>query len=115
MNRYVMIFRSNRALSPEDSKKRAADIQAWVRQIKEMGVDLDPRNLGAVVAHYQADDSLSGDLGTNPTDPSLVTMVFFTAKDDEQAKQVAAIHPGPRYGVSLELRTWSPPGPPARP
>lgn len=43
-------------------------------------------------------------------DPTLTNLVFFDAAGEEQAIEVARIHPGLRYGVNVEVREWTFPG-----
>jgi hypothetical protein len=112
MHHYVMIFRTTRPFIAEEQQTRASDIQHWVAQVISMGIQLDPRNLGHTVANLsQVDGSTVSH--TDLADPSLVTMVYFDAPDNAKALEVARIHPSPRYGVTLELREWSTPAPPA--
>jgi hypothetical protein len=103
-----MVFRSTRALTPSELQQRALDIQAWVKKVTEMGVTLDPRNFGRTVANLS---TKNGELASRsePEDPSLATIVFFDAADGDEALAIARIHPGLRYGVTLELREWSSP------
>jgi hypothetical protein len=114
MQHFAMIFRSTRVLTPSESQQRALDIQAWVKKVTEMGVTLDPRNFGQTVANLS---TKYGELASRPEpeDPSLTTIVFFDVADGDQALAIARIHPGLRYGVTLELREWTPPRPAALP
>ena len=111
MHHYVMIFRTTRAFTAEEQQTRARDIQQWVAQVTSMGIQLDPRNLGDTIANLSQGDGESVS-HPEPTDPSLVTLVYFDAPDNAKALEVAHIHPGPRYGVTLELREWSVPAAP---
>lgn len=108
MKHYVMIFRATRALAPEEQKQRAADIRRWIQQVHSMGIELDPRNLGEFAEQFSLEGT-SVVSHEGPADPGIVTMVFFDAPGNEQAIGVARVHPGPRYGVRLELREWAPP------
>jgi hypothetical protein len=108
MQHFAIIFRSTRVLTASESQQRALDIQAWVKKVTEMGITLDPRNFGQTIANLSAKN---GELASRsePEDPSLVTIVFFDAPNNDQALAIARIHPGLRYGVALELREWNPP------
>jgi hypothetical protein len=108
MQHFAMIFRSTRVLTANESQQRALDIQAWVKKVTDMGITLDPRNFGQTLANLSGKN---GELASRfkPEDPSLVTIVFFDASDSDQALAIARIHPGLRYGVTLELREWNPP------
>lgn len=110
MKHYVMIFRATRPLTPEEQKQRGVEIGIWVKQVTGMGITLDPRNLGEVVANLstQGNEVVSR---SESNDPAFVTMVFFDAADQEQAVKIARIHPGLHYGVTVELREWSTPAP----
>jgi len=115
MHRYVMIFRNTRPFTAEEQQARAREIQQWIAQVTSMGIQLDPRNLGDTVANLAQVNGATGS-HTDPTDRSLITLVYFDAPDNAKALEVARIHPGPRYGVALELREWIAPGAPtARP
>jgi hypothetical protein len=114
MCHYVMIFRTTRPFTAEEQQTRTRDIQHWVAQVTSMSIQLDPRNLGDTVANLpQAGGAIVSQ--TDPTDRSLATLVYFDARDNAEALEVARTHPGPRYGVTLELREWSAPVPTARP
>jgi hypothetical protein len=112
MPHYALIFRSTRELTPEELKQRAVDIAAWVKQVTEMGITLDPRNLGETAANFsvQASEVISRD---KSSDPSLITIVFFDSPGSDQAVNIARIHPGLRYGVTVEVRAWTSPREPA--
>lgn len=112
MHHYVMIFRATRPFTTEEQQTRPRDIQKWVAEVTSMGIQLDPRNLGDTVANLsQVDGSIVS--RKDPTDRTLVTLVFFDAPDNTKALEIAHMHPGPRYGVTLELREWSAPIPQA--
>jgi hypothetical protein len=120
MRHYVMIFRTTRPFTAEEQQTRTRDIQRWVAQVTSMSIPLDPRNLGDTVANLpQAGDASVSQTNptdqTGPTDRGLATLVYFDARDNAEALEVARTHPGPRYGVALELREWSAPAPAARP
>jgi hypothetical protein len=110
MHHYVMIFRTTRPFTAEEQQIRGRDIQHWVAQVTAMGIQLDPRNLGDTVANLSQVDGETVN-HTDPTDHSLVTLVYFDAPDNAKALEVARSHPGPHYGVTLELREWSTPAP----
>ena len=105
---YVLIFHNTRALSPEELKQRAVGIAAWVKQVTEMGVTLDPRVLEETLANFSADgDKIVSHEG--PSDPTFRNLVFFDSASSEQAVTIARIHPGLRYGATVELREWTTP------
>jgi hypothetical protein len=109
MHHYVLLFRSTRAVAPEEQKPRANDIAAWVSQVTAMGVTLDPHTLEATIAAIPAQGAQP--VGHPPTgDPTLSNIVFFDATR-EQAIQIARMHPAPRYGVNVEMREWTSPRP----
>jgi hypothetical protein len=110
MHHYVMIFRTTRPFTAEEQQTRGRDIQHWVAQVTSVGIQLDPRNLGETVANLSQVDGEAVS-HTDPTDRSLVTLVYFDAPDNAKALEVARSHPGPHYGVTLELREWSTPAP----
>ena len=108
MKHYVLIFHSTRTLSPEEVKQRGVDIAAWVKQVTEMGVTLDPRSLEETLANFSADgDRVISREGSS--DPTFRNLVFFDAPSSEQAVTIARTHPGLRYGATVEVREWTSP------
>lgn len=105
---FALIFRATRPLTPEELKQRSIDIAAWVREAEEQKIILDPRNLGETLANFSKNGS---ELVSKqePRDPSLTTIVFFDTPSEKQAIDLARIHPGLRYGVTVEIREWSSP------
>jgi len=80
-----------------------------------MGITLDPEALNpSAVRLSQQNGSLVTEEG--PADPILTNLVFFDADGQEQAMEVARIHPGLHYGVNVEVREWTSPAanPPAQ-
>jgi hypothetical protein len=108
MKQYALIFHATRALTPDEQKQRPIDISAWVKKVAEMGIELDPRNFEESLANFSSSgkEIISG-LG--PSDPTLVTIVYFGSPDGEQAVEIARIHPALSYGVKVEVREWSTP------
>jgi hypothetical protein len=113
MPHYVMIFRTTRPFTAEEQQTRSRDIQHWVAQVTSMSIALDPRNLGDTVANLPQGGGATVSQ-TDPTDRSLAILVYFDARDNAEALEVARTHPGPRYGATLELREWSAPAAAAR-
>ena len=108
MKHFALIFRSTRTLNPEELKQRAVDIAAWVKRVTEMGLALDPRNLGARAANFSSEgNEVVSREGSS--DPALNTIVFFDSPSIEQAVEIARIHPGLNYGVTVEVREWTSP------
>ena len=108
MKHYVLIFHSTRALSPEEIKQRGADIAAWVKEVTDMGVTLDPRTLEETLANFSAEGNriVSHE---GPSDPTFRNLVFFDTASSEQAVTIARTHPGLRYGATVEVREWTSP------
>ncbi len=108
MKHYALIFQATRALTPEEQKQRAVDIAAWVKKVTDMGITLDPRNFGDTLAAFAVEDSKvvsrNGSSGPKPA-----TIVFFDSPSTEQAAEIARIHPGLHYGVTVEVREWTSP------
>ena len=108
MKHYVLIFHSTRTLSPEEIKHRGVDIAAWVKQVTDMGVTLDPRSLEETLANFSADgDQIVSREGSS--DPTFRNLVFFDSASSEQAVTIARTHPGLRYGATVEVREWTSP------
>ena len=109
MKHYALLFRASRTLTPEELKQRAIDLQLWVKHVTEMGVKLDPRNLGEATRFSLEGSTVVSHEGS--IDPALGTIVFFDSASSDQAMEIARAHPAFHYGVSVELREWSTPRP----
>lgn len=108
MKHYALIFRSARTLTPDELKQRAVDIAAWVKQVTDMGITLDPRNFGETAANFVLEGSQVVS-HKESVDSPLATMVFFDSPTKEEAVNIARIHPGLHYGVKVEVREWTSP------
>lgn len=106
MQHYALLFRTTRALTPEEQKQRPGDIAAWIKQVAEMGITLAPHTLEETVLAIPA----NGSDQSAASDAALSNIVLFDATP-EQAIQIARAHPAPHYGVHLELRQWTTPSP----
>jgi hypothetical protein len=108
MQHYALIFHATRSLTPEEQKQRPVDIAAWVKTVTGMGITLDPRNFGDPVANFASEQgkvvSRNG-----ASDPKFATIVFFDSPGRDQAMEIARIHPGLHYGVTVEVREWTSP------
>ena len=114
MHHYVLIFRPTRTLTADELKRRAVEIPAWVKRVGEMGITIDPKALSpSALRLSQHGGSVVTEEGS--ADPTLTNLVFFDAASQEQAIDVARIHPGLHYGVNVEVREWTSPAanPPA--
>ena len=111
MQHYALIFHTTRPLTPEEVQRRGPEIQAWVKTVNSKGFTLDPRAFGETVAtlSQQQGDVIARN---GSSDPALVNIVFFDAPNKDQALEIARIHPGLHYGVTVEVREWSTPRPP---
>jgi len=105
---YALVFRTTRTLTPEELKQRQVEIAAWVKQVTDMGITLDPRALGETAANFSADgDKIVSHEGSS--DPTLRNLVFFDSPSRDQAVSIARIHPGLHYGATVEVREWTSP------
>jgi hypothetical protein len=105
---YAMIFRSQRVLTADQQRQREAEIQVWAKTVRDRGVTLDPRILGATDAYFEVEgDHVVSRPGGDDSSPGAI--IFFDAASREQAIDVARSHPGLRYGVTVELREWQAP------
>ena len=114
MKHYVLLFHTSRTLTPEELKQRAVEIAAWVKQVTDMGIALDPHSLGETAATFSAEGSKAvsrnGSNGSNGLiDPTLSNIVFFDSSSKDQAVDIARMHPGLHYGVTVEVREWTSP------
>lgn len=108
MKHYALVFHSTRTPTPEEQKQRAVEIAAWVKGVTDKGIALDPRNFGETAANFSAEGSkvVSRD---RSSDPTLSTIVYFDSPSRDQAVDIARIHPGLHYGVTVEVREWTSP------
>ena len=108
MQHYALIFHATRSLTPEEQTQRTHDIVAWVKTVTDMGITLDPRNFGESVGNFATEQGKVVSRNGS-SDPKFVTIVFFDAPGRNQAMEIARIHPGLRYGVTVEVREWTSP------
>lgn len=108
MKHFVMIFRATRVLSHDEIEQRRVEIQAWVKKATEMKIELYPYTLEQVIANYSMQNQQL-ETHSMADDTQLSNFVFFDAPDINEAKKIAEMHPGLRYGTKLELREWSSP------
>ena len=108
MKHYALIFHSTRTLTPEEQKQRPVDIAGWVKKVTDIGITLDPRNLGDTLAAFAMDDS-KGVSHSGSSGPKPAIIVFFDSASSEQAVEIARIHPGLHYGATVEVREWTSP------
>jgi hypothetical protein len=108
MHHYVLLFRPTRSLTPDELKQRGVEITAWVKRVKEMGITVEPKALGQFAVRFsQQNGSVVSQEGS--ADPSLTNLVFFDAASQEQAIEVARLHPATHYGTAEEVREWTSP------
>jgi hypothetical protein len=115
MKQFALIFRqSPKQFSETEQKNRATEIRAWAqRQIKE-GRKLDAHILGEENYHIGPDHA--GGPVQAGVDGPLAVIIFLEAADFAAAVKIAESHPVLNYGVSVEVRPWTPPpAPPAQP
>jgi hypothetical protein len=110
MKHYALLFHtnSNRTLTPQEQEQRQAEIAAWAKRVTNMGIQLDPRALEETVANFSAEgEKIIAHEGSS--DPTLSNLVFFDAPSKQQAVSIARIHPGLRFGSTVEVREWTDP------
>src|SRR5262245_1563891 len=113
MKQFVLLFRQGPTqLSDAEQKRRAEEVRAWALRQNDDGRKLDPRILGK--ENYRVGpDGKRGPVGETGDGP-LIAITFLEARDFAEAVRIADSHPGLRYGVSVEVRSWAPPpAPPA--
>jgi hypothetical protein len=112
MKHYAMIFYASRALTPEELKQRGVEILQWAKDVRALGITLDPRSFSAPVARLSLSNGevVSGNDGEGF---AFSNIVFFDLASEEQAKHVAKTHPGLHYGARVEVREWTSPLPQA--
>ncbi|WP_224362406.1 hypothetical protein [Hyalangium versicolor] len=103
---FVIIFRQGaRELTEAELKSRSEETRAWAQVHNSAGHKLAP--------HILAPESYrSGPSPASRTDV-ITALLFLAARNLDEAVAVAQVHPGVRYGASIEVRPWaSPPAPP---
>ena len=108
MKHYALLFHTSRSLTPEEQKQRGVEITAWLKQVTEMGITLDPRALGETAATFSGRGPEVVP-GNGSSDSTLSNLVFFDSPTKDQAVDIARIHPGLHYGVTVEVREWTSP------
>ena len=108
MKHYALLFHTSRTLTPEEVAQRKIEIAAWVEKVTRMGITLDPRALGETEATFSAEGSKVISRNSS-TDPTLSNLVFFDSPTKDEAIEVARIHPGLHYGVTVDVREWTSP------
>jgi hypothetical protein len=112
MKQFVLIFRQGTAgqVSPAEEAKRSTEIRAWAKKLIAEGYSFDPRQLGHETYRITPDGESDG-----AGERLVVNLLFFGARDFEDAVRVAKSHPGVGYGSFVEVRDWTAPGPPVAP
>jgi hypothetical protein len=103
---FVFIFRQGPArLSDEEQKQRTEEVRGWALEQIKQGRNLEPRILG--------DESyrLGEDARNKSDDGTVVALNFIEATDIREAVSIAKTHPGLRYSVRIEVRSWMDPRP----
>jgi hypothetical protein len=108
MKHYALLFHTSRTLTPEELKQRSVEIAAWVKRITDMGITLDPRSLGETAATFSSEGNKAVSRNGS-SDPTLSNIVFFDSSSKDQAVDIARMHPGLHYGVTVEVREWTSP------
>ena len=102
---FVFIFRQgSRKLTEEEQKRRREEVRAWALQHIKNGSHLDPRILGEESRSRLGDGTAQAN-----TDAPVIALNFVEATNLEQAVEMGKTHPGIRYGVEIEVRSWSDP------
>lgn len=106
MQQFVLIFRQGDGgpVSAEEQARRSAAIRDWARKRTAEGYSFDPRALGKEVYRIPAEGDGAGERLVG-------NLLFFAAKDLDDAVRVAKSHPGATWGTHIEVRAWSAPTP----
>jgi len=105
MQTFVILFRQGpHPLTDADKAQRQTAISTWARAQNAAGHRLEPRSLAPAVTRPGI-TALTETSGLWPVS----ALLFFTARDLEEATRVAASHPAKDYNVSMEVRPWSAP------
>jgi hypothetical protein len=101
---FVFIFRQGPTrLSDEEQKQRTEEVRGWALEQIKQGRNLEPRVLGDESYRLVEDARNQSDDGT------VVALNFIEATDITEAVSIAKTHPGLRYGIRIEVRSWMDP------
>jgi hypothetical protein len=109
MKHYALVFYPPRTLTPGELKQRQIEILEWAKDVKSMGIDLDPRAFGSPLARLTPSGGEAAASADEGAGSAFTNIVFFDSASEEQAMHVAKMHPGLRYGTTIEVREWTPP------
>ena|SRR5215831_7635059 len=103
---FVFIFRQGPArFSDEEQERRTEEVRHWALEQIKQGRNLEPRTLGDESHRLGEDARNEGGGGI------VVALNFIEATDISEAVSIAKTHPGLRYGVRIEVRSWMDPRP----
>jgi hypothetical protein len=114
MNQYALIFRQSPIqLSDEEQTQRREEVRNWALRQREDGRALEGRILEGESYTAFPNTERSGKPGY---EWPVTAIAFLEATAFQEAVEIAKTHPGVRFGVSVEVRSWSAPtaAPPAR-
>jgi len=101
---FVFIFRQGfTRLSDEEQKQRTEEVRRWALEQIKQGRNLEPRILG------EESYRLGDDAHNKSDERTVVALNFIEATDVKEAVSIARTHPGLRYGVKIEVRSWMDP------
>lgn len=108
MKHYAIIFCATRTLTLEELQQRKVEIAAWAKEVKTMGISLDPRSFRRPAA------TLSGQAGEilfheDNGGSMFSNIVFLDSPSEDQVIDIAKTHPGLRYGATMVVREWTAP------
>jgi hypothetical protein len=111
MHEYALLFRSRRAVTPEQAARRAAAVRAWAIALRDSGKFRSSTLLD--------DDGLTIGLDHGvtplPADGAVAGMTVVAVPDRAAAIELAKSFPGLDFGTEVELRAVKPlPGAPPR-
>jgi hypothetical protein len=111
MPKFAFIFRQSPfSMTEEVRQRRAKEVADWAVHLRAEGHTLEPHLLAEEHATVALDTTHANETG----DPIVAILVLDAASFDE-AKQIAATHPGLHYGIRIEVRPAAIPGFPPTP
>lgn len=104
---FVLIFRkSHKRFTEAEQKRGIEEGRAWGARLLSEDRTLEVRQLGKEDHHIGPDgESSRSSVGEWP----ITAAVFFEASDFTEGVKIAETHPGVHYGMSIEVRPWTPP------
>jgi hypothetical protein len=114
MPKFAFIFRQtnvNSSLTAEQQKRRTEEVRNWAIHLRDEGHTLEPHLLSGN-RYVVAPDGKSESSAQAASGDPIVAILIIDAPSFEEARKIAATHPGLHYGVSIEVHEAASPAVP---